>query len=134
MTCYTILRTDRTVYCRYVNWGSQPLLPPGNRSKKCQTTLYSSPGPKTSFETRNILPLLSRLKTETPGTFIPFFFSYPMSTENGVPLLDSILNFQPRPVANFCWTEGGSGETTAKAALSSRCGNTPLKPSAHIVQ
>src|SRR5256885_14754032 len=41
---------------------------------------------------------------------------------------------QPRDAAKARCVSGSSGDDTTKAARFSRCGNTPLNPSAHIVQ
>ena len=56
--------------CRDRFAGQSPM-PPGNRSKKCQSAQKSSPGLKPVSETRR-MPSPSRRKTDTPGIQPPF--------------------------------------------------------------
>src|SRR4029453_8577619 len=98
----------------------------------CHTEEKSAPGVMEASETPTSRAP-ERWNAEIPGRQ-PVRVRYPMSAANVVRAWLTMGNRQPRPRANRCWTAGESGLATTKAARLSRCGYSPLKPSAHSVQ
>jgi len=74
------------------------------------------------------------MKVAIPGQHPSFPLKNPVCLKKSIFWQETMVNFQPRELANGFWIFGVSGDTKANPALFSRWCTIPLKPSAHKVQ